>query len=239
MKPVLIIRLGEPPPTVLEARGDFEAWIETAMQDVIPNFKVVDVPAGGSLPDPTDLAGVIITGSASMVSERADWSEQTAAWLKAATHSDLPMLGICYGHQLIAHALGGEVGPNPHGRQIGTVPLRLEASGDALLGALPSEILVQTSHSESVLRLPQGAVGLGETDLDPHHVYRMGDRIWGLQFHPEFDQSIMRGYIEAREEALIAEGLSPPDLWAACADSGTAASVLVLFGQLVRGFAPA
>ena len=239
MKPVLIIRLGEPPPTVLAVRGDFEAWIEAAMQDVIPNFEVVDVPAGGSLPAPTELAGVIITGSASMVSQRAEWSEKTAAWLKAATRSPLPMLGICYGHQLIAHALGGEVGPNPHGREIGTVPLRLQATGDPLLGGLSSEILVQTSHSESVLRLPEGAVGLGETDLDPHHVYRIGDRIWGLQFHPEFDQAIMRGYIEARQEALVAEGLSPSDLLGACADSPSAASLLVLFGELVRGFSPA
>lgn len=236
MKPVLIIRLGEPPTGVREAHGDFEAWIEAAMQDVIPDFEVVDVPAGGVLPEATHLSGVIITGSASMVSERADWSEQTAAWLKSAAGSDLPMLGICYGHQLIAHALGGEVGPNPAGREIGTVPLRLQASGDALLGGLPSEILVQTSHSEVVLRLPEGAAGLGETDLDPHHVYRIGDRIWGLQFHPEFDRAIMRGYIEAREEALIAEGLSPRDLLAACAESAPAASLLALFGQLVREF---
>ena len=236
MKPLLIIRLGEPPPNVREIRGDFEAWIEAAMQDVISRFEVVNVPGGQSLPAPENLAGVVITGSASMVSERADWSEETDEWLAGAVSSDLPMLGICYGHQLIAHALGGEVGPNPHGREIGTVPLRLKATGDALLGALSSEILVQTSHSEAVLRLPQEAVGLGETDLDPNHVYRIGERIWGVQFHPEFDQAIMRGYIEARREALVEEGLEPALLLAQCADSESAAGLLARFGQLVRGF---
>lgn len=236
MKPVLIMRLGEPPPSVREVRGDFEVWIEAGMQDAISVFQVVDVPGGGLLPAPEDLAGVVITGSASMVSERADWSEETAEWLTRAARLDLPMLGICYGHQLIAHALGGEVGPNPQGREIGTVPLRLQAAGDALLGALSSEILVQTSHSEAVLRLPQEAVGLGETDLDPNHVYRIGDRIWGVQFHPEFDQAIMRGYIEARREALIDEGLVPSALLKRCADSEPAAGLLARFGQLVRGF---
>jgi GMP synthase (glutamine-hydrolysing) len=237
MKPLLIIRLGEPPPNVREIRGDFEAWIEAAMQDVISRFEVVNVPGGQSLPAPENLAGVVITGSASMVSERADWSEETAKWLTRAVRSDLPMLGICYGHQLIAHALGGEVGPNPNGREIGTVPLRLKATGDALLGAFPAEILVQTSHSESVLQLPQEAVGLGQTDLDPNHVYRIGDRIWGVQFHPEFDVAIMRGYIEARREALIEEGLVPDVLLDRCVDSESAAALLALFGQLVRSFA--
>ena len=236
MKPVLIIRLGEPPPNIREVRGDFEAWIEAGMQDWVSLFQVVDVPAGQSLPAPEDLAGVVITGSASMVSERADWSEETAEWLTRAVRSDLPMLGICYGHQLIAHALGGEVGPNPNGREIGTVPLRLKATGDALLGAFPAEILVQTSHSESVLRLPREAVGLGQTDLDANHVYRIGDRIWGVQFHPEFDVAIMRGYIEARREALVEEGLVPALLLDQCADSESAAALLALFGQLVRSF---
>jgi len=236
MKPLLIIRLGEPPPNVREARGDFEAWIEAAMQHVISRFEVVNVPAGEALPVPEDLAGVVITGSASMVSERADWSEETAEWLAEAMRFDLPMLGICYGHQLIAHALGGEVGPNPNGREIGTVSLRLQAKGDALLGELSSETLVQTSHSEAVLRLPQEAVGLGETDLDPNHVYRIGDRIWGVQFHPEFDQAIMRGYIEARREALVEEGLEPALLLDQCADSESAAALLARFGGLVRGF---
>ncbi|MEE3327528.1 MAG: glutamine amidotransferase [Myxococcota bacterium] len=237
MKPLLIIRLGEPPPSVREVQGDFEAWIEEAMQEVIARFDVVNVPAGGSLPDPGTLAGVVITGSASMVSEQADWSEETAAWLKRAVASDLPMLGICYGHQLIAHALGGEVGPNPRGREIGTVSLRLTATDDALLAGLPSEIAVQTSHSEAVLRLPEEAVGLGETDLDPNHVFRIGDRIWGVQFHPEFDQAIMRGYIEARKEALVEEGLVPSVLLGACADSEAATGLLARFGRLVGGFA--
>lgn len=236
MKPLLIIRLGEPPPPVQALRGDFESWIEEGIGDPDLDFQVVNVPAGESLPNPGAFSGVVITGSASMVSARERWSEDTAQWLASASRSDLPMLGICYGHQLIAHGLGGEVGPNPRGREIGTVSLRLEAEGDSLLGELASSIPVQTSHSEVVLRLPEGAVGMGETDLDPHHVYRIGDRIWGLQFHPEFDVEIMRGYIESREDVLREEGLEPEDLLAACQDSPDAAGLLARFGNRVRHF---
>lgn len=237
MKPILIIRLGEPPPSVQARRGDFESWIEQGMPGSDLRFEVVNVPEGEALPEAESLSGIVITGSASMVSAREGWSEDTAEWLASAIRSDLPMLGICYGHQLIAHALGGEVGPNPRGREIGTATLRLEAEGDSLLGGLNSPLPVQTSHSEVVLRLPDGAVGLGETDLDPHHVYRIGDRIWGLQFHPEFDVDIMRGYIESREAVLIEEGLAPQALLSACEDSPEAAGLLARFADRVRDFA--
>ena len=234
MKPILIIRLGEPVPEVQARRGDFEDWIGSGMQRPASDFQVVDVPSGGLLPAPMELAGVVLTGSAAMVSERAAWSEQTANWLAEAVQADLPVLGICYGHQLIAHALGGRVGPNPNGREIGTARVRLQADGDALLGALPEEISVQTSHCESVLELPSEAALLGETDLDPHHAFRIGDRVWGVQFHPEFDADIMRGYIEARRPQLEEEGLPADELVEACADSPHGARVLERFSERVR-----
>lgn len=236
MKPILIIRLGEPLPDVRAQRGDFEEWIQAGMQRPPSDFEVIDVPSGGSLPSPQEISGVVLTGSAAMVSEREVWSEQTADWLVGALQTDLPMLGICYGHQLIAHAVGGRVGPNPNGREIGTARVRLRAAGDALLGDLPEEIRVQTTHWESVLELPPEAALLGATDLDPHHVFRLGDRVWGVQFHPEFDAEIMRGYIAARRPQLEAEALPAEALWEAAADSPHGTRVLARFSALLDQF---
>src|SRR3546814_10473402 len=87
--------------------------------------EAVDVEGGEPPPPHEALAGVIVTGSGAMVTQRRDWSEATAAWLREAAHAGVPGFGICYGHQLLAHALRGEVGDNPNGRKLGTVAVDL------------------------------------------------------------------------------------------------------------------
>ena len=80
---------------------------------------------GEALPDPRSVRAVVVTGSAAMVTSREPWSERTAAWLCETVEVKTPVLGICYGHQLLAHALGGRVEDNPQGRHIGTVDVTL------------------------------------------------------------------------------------------------------------------
>src|SRR5688572_21533998 len=86
-----------------------------------------DRPAGRLQAPPSreGFAGTIVTGSGAMVTDRHEWSERSAQWLRDAAHDGMPLLGICYGHQLIAHALGGEVDYHPAGREMGTVQLEL------------------------------------------------------------------------------------------------------------------
>ena len=101
-----------------------------------------------------------------MVTDRHDWSERSAGWLREAAHEGLPLLGICYGHQLIAHALGGEVGWHPEGREMGTVEIeRLAPSNDdPLFGGLPGRFAAQATHLQSVLRAPEDSE---EFDTEP------------------------------------------------------------------------
>lgn len=209
-RPLLILETGQPVDSMRRHRG-FPHWIRVAAGLRPDEAESVDVQGGEPLPPHARYAGVIVTGSGAMVTDRADWSEASAQWLRDAAHAGVPVFGICYGHQLLAHALGGEVGPHPDGREMGTVELRLHApaSNDALFAGLPERFAVQTTHLQTVLRAPEGATVLARSAHDPCQAMRWGDRAWGVQFHPEFSVTHMRGYIDARRVALQREGHCP------------------------------
>jgi GMP synthase (glutamine-hydrolysing) len=209
MDPLLIVKTGSTFASLAGERGDFEDWIGAGMGLDRNRVTVVAVFEGAALPDPERFAGVVVTGSSAMVSQRETWSESTARWLRGAVQGTTPVLGICYGHQLLAHALGGRVGPNPRGRQIGTVRVRLaeEARSDALLAGFGGSLRAHTTHQESVLELPDTAVRLGSSEGDPNTAFSVGSAAWGVQFHPEFDAYAMRRYIEERRSLLTAEDI--------------------------------
>ncbi len=206
--PFLILQTGRPVAS-MRRHGSFAHWIRVAAGLAGDDVVVVDVQDGEPLPTREGFAGVIITGSGAMVTERLDWSERSAVWLRDAAHAGLPLLGICYGHQLIAHALGGQVGDNPAGREMGTVDIDLQptAADDGLLAGLPSRFAVQATHLQTLLALPDGAHLLATSNQDAAGAFRWGERVWGVQFHPEFSTTHMRGYIRARREVLASEGL--------------------------------
>lgn len=214
MKPLLIIKTGQTL-ACLKAQGeDFEDWIIAGLGLPASVVVVADVVAGAVLPDPLQLAGIVVTGSPAMVTEHAPWSERSARYLREAVHAELPVLGICYGHQLLAHAMGGEVAYHPRGREIGTVAVSVTAAvlEDPLFAKLPPHFPAHASHSQSVLRLPEQAVLLASSAHDEHHGFRIGAKAWGVQFHPEFDARIMQGYVQARQEDLRAEGFDIEDV---------------------------
>ena len=182
-----------------------------------------------------NVAGVVITGSHDMVTERQPWSERAAAWLPGLVERGIPTLGICYGHQLLAHALGGEVGDNPNGREFGTVTVELtaEAADDPLLGGLPARLPVQVCHTQSALTLPAGARRLAHGSREANQAFVVGEAAWGVQFHPEFDAEVVTTYIEHYAERLRAEGQDPDALSAGCCDTPVGTTILRRFGQIV------
>ena len=196
---------------------------------------VARVDNGARLPAPDSVAGAVITGSGAMVPERLDWSERTAAWLCDAVSVGLPLLGVCYGHQLLAHALGGHVDYNPRGREIGTAQIeRLPlVEDDPLIGALPDRFLAHATHLQTVLRAPSGAVVLARSNLDDHQAVRFAANAWGVQFHPEFGVREMRGYLRARSEAIDYEGLDTQALLRAVRPCPQARNVLRRFARIV------
>ena len=236
--PFLILQTGQPVASLRRHRG-FPHWIRVAAGLRADEAVVVDVEAGEPLPSREGFAGTIVTGSAAMVTDRAEWSERSATWLHDAAHAGMPLFGICYGHQLLAHALGGEVGDHPQGREMGTVDLELHAPAahDPLFAVLPGRFQAQTTHLQTVLRAPDGATVLARSVHDACHAFRWGDRAWGVQFHPEFSATHMRGYVRARHVALQREGQCPKTIAGNVRATPQARRVLSRFVHHARGLA--
>lgn len=238
MCPIIIVKVGSTLPALRSANGDFEDWILAGLADSSSQKHVVDVCNGCALPSYDGMSGVVVTGSHAMVTEHQEWSERTARWLVEAVGRKIPILGICYGHQLLAYALGGEVGNNPNGREFGTVDVHLEgrARDDALLGCFPTPIKVHVSHTQSVLRLPPQAKRLAYSERDENQAFVVGDSAWGVQFHPEFDAGIVREYISSHREVLSAEGQNPAELVAKSVDTQFGTEILKRFAAIAKGW---
>jgi GMP synthase (glutamine-hydrolysing) len=234
MGKILIIKTGETFPDLRAKKGDFEDWTLRGLGIDRQHVTIVPVYAGVPLPGPAGHAGIVITGSHAFVTQHADWSERTAEWLTRAVERGIPILGICYGHQLLAYALGGQVGDNPNGREFGTVEVQFNGHthDDALFGGFAKIIQAHVCHTQSVLRLPAGAQLLASSAMDPHAAFRIGDAAWGVQFHPEFDAEAVRVYIRRLRSALLAEGQDPDALMATCAETPASHQLLRQFAAI-------
>ncbi|MGH8144882.1 MAG: glutamine amidotransferase [Rhodanobacteraceae bacterium] len=233
MRPLLLIQTGEAPESLRTQFGGFADWFRAAMRVESPQMQIVRVDEGAPLPAADAIAGAVITGSAAMVTERADWSERAAAWIRAAMQEDLPLFGVCYGHQLMAQALGGTVGWLPAGREMGTQPItRHDPIGEPTwLAGLPAKFPAHTTHRQSVLVPPHGAHVLARSERDPHQLLRYGTHAISAQFHPEFTAEHMRAYIATRAEALREEGADPDMLDANVVETEAARALLAGFAH--------
>jgi GMP synthase (glutamine-hydrolysing) len=227
-----ILVTGEPVPNVRATRGPFERMIRDTLGGAWEGPVVLLDAERGERPVSSELDALVVTGSPASVTSRAPWILDTEAALAAFVRAGGPTLGICFGHQLLVQALGGTVTRNPRGREIGTVDFEV-ALGDPLFGDAPRSLRVNSSHMDSAERLPPEARLLGRTRLDPHGAARFGERAWGVQFHPEFDGDIVRGYIEARRDAIRSEGTDPDSL--ATEDTPESAELLRRFARLAVG----
>jgi GMP synthase (glutamine-hydrolysing) len=128
----------------------------------------------------------------------------------------VPVLGVCFGHQLLGKAAGGNVVQNPRGREIGTVRVQLTEKGrrDPLFtwAADAPEIEVQATHLDAVDPLPPGATILASNENSAAQAFRLSETVAAVQFHPELWAEAMRDLIESRKDQLAAEGFDAKKL---------------------------
>ena len=228
--PLAIWTTGSPVPQAEASRGNFFKMI-SARVDSSWDGEILDISSENAqtqYPDPTSCSGIIVSGSPARIGDQEDWMKRTEEELVRAHEAQIPVLGICFGHQLLGEALGGKVGPNPKGREIGTVPLKFEQS-DPLLDSLSAEPICVMTHLDSVLEAPVGTARIRSTALEANAALRFSDSTWGVQFHPEMDAEIIGYYLQARRDAIENEGLNVEDLLRKRTQSSFGAQLIAAF----------
>ena len=164
--------------------------------------------AGEPLPEHGEVSGAVVMGGPMNVDEVERYPGLAAErkWLAEAARIGLPVLGVCLGAQLIARALGAEVGPG-EGPEIGFAPVEVHDPADPLVGALAPRTTVLHWHGD-VFELPEGAQSLASSAQTEHQAFRAGNA-WGLLFHAEADAALVDRWLsvpEMAEEAREALG---------------------------------
>ncbi|MFF0434026.1 type 1 glutamine amidotransferase [Streptomyces sp. NPDC004327] len=169
---------------------------------------------GEELPGSLDgWSGLIVLGGSVNCEDdtAAPWLPRVRALIREAVEARIPVLGICLGGQLLAHALGGRVAVRALGPELGTVPLRRlpAADDDPLFGTLPEGAPAAQWHWDEIDRLPPAAVPLLTGDDCRHQAFRAGACAWGVQFHPEALTGTIAGWAAADAPRMRADGLDP------------------------------
>jgi GMP synthase (glutamine-hydrolysing) len=226
-----VLVTGQTLPAIAARRGEYPAWIRHHTGDAWQGEWIThDVRTDAPLPAPADADAFVLTGSSSSVTERAPWMLRTEALLRELGAARKPVLGICFGHQLVGQAFGGNVTKNPRGREIGTVRAERLAD-DPVFEGLPQAFDVNATHVDSVTTVPPGAEVVARTALEPVAALRVGETVRSFQFHPEFDADAIRGYLEARADIIRGEGGDPERLLSAVHERTVGPTILRNFAR--------
>lgn len=193
---VLVVRNSE-----RSGLGRFRAWWEET------GLEVVEVPGAAAPATPDGFDAVVLLGGGFLPDDdaHAPWLPVERELTRRAVAGGVPLLGICLGAQVLAVAAGGTV-RGDHGRpERGScaVSLRHEAEGDPLFAGVPAGFRAIQNHCDQITELPPGAVLLAESDACPVQAFRVGERAWGVQFHPEAGADRLDQWDEA---ALAGDG---------------------------------
>lgn len=194
-----IIHVGETPAAMQKQFGRYPTQFQNmfASTGEAFDFESAFVLDGAPLPDPGALEGVVITGSAAGVYDTPTWIDPLRAFVRDAYAAKTPMLGICFGHQIMADALGGDVRKSEKGWGLGRHVYEVTANPSFMNGA--SKVAIAASHRDQVITPPAEAEAFLASEFTPNAglIYKNGAAI-SIQPHPEFDVSYSRALIELR-----------------------------------------
>src|SRR3954470_12808913 len=231
---LLVVQTGTAARDLVAKHGDYPVWFEEVLG---AKLRLVRAHEGERLTDlPPRTKGIIVSGSPLTLTEPEPWMDELGDRLLRLGAAGVPILGVCFGHQLLGWASGSKVVRNPKGREIGTVRVQLTAEGrkDPLFSwSSKSEIAVQETHLDVVDQVPRGAKLLASNEACATQAFRLSETVAAVQFHPEMTQEIMRDLIGTRADAIRAEGGDPARLRREARDT-VSAKILRSFADLAR-----
>ena len=202
LPPILVIKTGTTDPAVVASDGDYDDWFLAALEDGGRRCVVLEAWGEGTLPFPGSFGGVLLTGSPRSVRDEDAWMASLAGWTLSAARSGVPVLAVCFGHQLIGEALGGWIAPNSNGGEYGTIDVSLTEAGrsDPLFAGLPETVTVQSTHKDVLERAPtdEGVTRLAGNENTTWQAFAWGEHLRAVQFHPEMSAHALRKLIAVR-----------------------------------------
>lgn len=188
-----ILKTGRTPDELIDEHGDYDAFFKRLLAGRGFEFITYDV-LSGVLPASSDEAeGWLITGSKHGVYEKLDWIAKLEDFLREAFAAGRPIIGVCFGHQILAQALGGKVEKFSGGWSVGPTSYQ-DAQGE--------DQTIIAWHQDQVVERPVGAKVIGSSEFCENAILAYGDIALTIQPHPEFTADFMAGLLEARRGIL-------------------------------------
>jgi GMP synthase-like glutamine amidotransferase len=201
-----ILAAGDTPRSLAETYGHYPEMFEGLLAGRGYAWQVFDVPNGKYPARPEDCDGYLVTGAAAGVYDPDPWIAELLQFLRAARGRS-KLVGVCFGHQAMAQAFGGEVIKSPKGWGIGLHTYGVRAQRDWM--NLPPAFSLSASHQDQVAVVPPDAVVLAGSEFCPNGMLAYGDNAISLQLHPEFAPDYSTALIEARQRVgRLPEGLA-------------------------------
>jgi GMP synthase (glutamine-hydrolysing) len=188
-----ILRTGHSPDGMIESMGDYDDMFVRLLDGHDFTYRTFSVVDGEFPSGPQDADGWLITGSKHGAYEDHAWIPPLENLIRDINSSGKPMIGVCFGHQIIAQALGGKVEKFAGGWSVGRTEYTLDGKPVAL----------NAWHQDQVTRLPEAARVVGSSDFCAHAMLAYGDTIWTLQPHPEFGPEFIDGLIRTRGKGVV------------------------------------
>lgn len=192
-----ILETGRPPEELATKYGSYPNMVANWLSHLngeISSFSVLD----GEFPKAAEQCDLwVITGSKFGCYEDYEWIEPLENFIRSVKSAGRLMFGICFGHQLIAQALGGKVQKFDKGWALGVNQYEIENWPDEL-GAAPAEISLQAYHQDQITTLPEGAINVASSDFCKHAAVWYPDFGLTVQGHPEFSTAYASDLLESR-----------------------------------------
>lgn len=199
---ILVVKAGTAEPEVQALHGDYDVWFQEALLRGADRCEVVEAWRGDTLPRPESYGGLLITGSLASVRDESPWMYALGRWALSAADQGIPVLGVCFGHQLLGEALGGRVEKSPAGSEYGTVRVELTDAGraDPLFDGLDDAFDVQAAHEDAIVTAPRAsrAVRLAGNAHTSWQALASGANVRAVQFHPEITAEILTTALQLR-----------------------------------------
>jgi GMP synthase-like glutamine amidotransferase len=199
-----LLRCGRVHPAAREDGGCYPELFASLLAAYPLEITTFDADHGELPSSPDDLDGWIISGARASVLDAAGWLDDTAAFVGQALAAERPVVGVCFGHQLLAKLSGGRVERAAGGWGLGVLPYEVVGRQPWMTPAVDRFRLI-ASHEDQVVELPPDARLLASSDHCPNAMFALGARAVGVQAHPEFTVPGTRRLIDAREELVGVE----------------------------------